>query len=213
MESEPVVCLVDDDPKILRLVSAILGECGIPVRTFATAQQFLDDYRPGTRGCLLLDIQLPGLSGTDLHERMAADDIDLPVVFLTATADVPTTVTIMKRGALDVLQKPFDADALVAAVKNALARDAANAADAARRAEVLDRAARLTPREREVMNLVVRGMANKLIARELGLSDRTVEIHRGRVMEKMRADSIAELVRMSMFMSGGPNAAKPDPEP
>ena len=206
MESQPVVCLVDDDPKILRLVSAILGECGLTVRTYDTAQGFLDDFRPGTRGCLLLDIQLPGLSGTELQGGLEARGIDVPVVFLTATADVPTTVTIMKRGALDVLQKPFDADALVAAVTNALARDAADAGERARRAEVLDRAARLTPREREVMNLVVRGMANKLIARELGLSDRTVEIHRGRVMEKMEADSVAELVRLSMLMSAQPPA-------
>lgn len=210
MEPDPVVCLVDDDPKILRLVSAILGECGIPVQTFSTAQEFVNGYRPGTRGCLLLDIQLPGLSGTELHERLSAYDIDLPVVFLTATADVPTTVTIMKRGALDVLQKPFDADALVAAVRNALARDAAAAAEAARRAEVRERAARLTPRERQVMDLVVRGLANKLVARELGLSDRTVEIHRGRVMEKMRAESIADLVRMSMLMAGDPVSSNPD---
>jgi two-component system, LuxR family, response regulator FixJ len=201
--ASPVVFVVDDDPKLLRLVAQVLGAEGFIVETYVRGSDFLDKYQADRRGCLLLDIQMPDLSGPEMQRELLARQIDLPIVFLTATADVPTTVTIMKRGAADVVQKPFDTDRLVAAVRNAIARDARVFQERQQREEVGRRLAQLTPREREVMDLVVAGCANKQIAQRLKLSEKTVEIHRGHMMKKMAAGSVAELVHQSVIAAGG----------
>lgn len=203
MQPEPLVYVVDDDPKILRLVAQILGSAGIGVRTYDSPIQFLRECEPSFRGCLLLDIQLPELDGVELQRKLRDRQVDLPIVFLTATADVPTTVQIMKAGALDVVIKPFDPDTLVRAVNNALLHDAVSAERRERNHEVHECLASLTDRERQVMDLVIQGLVNKQIAIELGLSERTVEVHRGRLMKKMRAGSVAELVRLSMIAKSG----------
>jgi two-component system, LuxR family, response regulator FixJ len=194
VERKPYVFVVDDDPKILRLVADVLEAEGWTIETYSLASAFLDRYRPESCACLLLDIQMPGLSGPQLQRELLARDIGIPIIFLTATADVPTTIEVMKRGAFDLLQKPFDPEKLVAVVRTALAREAASVEQRLQIDAVRKRLAQLTPREREVLDLVVAGKANKQIARELHLSERTVEIHRGRVMKKMEADSVANLV-------------------
>jgi two-component system response regulator FixJ len=194
LELKPVVFVVDDDPKILRLVADVLQAEGWIVETYSLASDFLERYRHEPCACLLLDIQMPGLSGPELQRELLARQIGIPIIFLTATADVPTTIEIMKRGAFDLLQKPFDPEKLVAVVRNALTREAASAEQRSRIDAIRHRLAQLTPREREVLDLVVVGKANKQIAVELKLSERTVEIHRGRVMKKMEADSVANLV-------------------
>jgi two-component system, LuxR family, response regulator FixJ len=197
--SKSFVFVVDDDVKILRLVADILEAEGWTIETFCRAGDFLNSYHPESCACLLLDIQMPGLSGPELQRELLDREIQIPIIFLTATADVPTTIEIMKRGALDLLQKPFDPEKLVAVVRNALAREAATAEDRTRMEVTRRRMAQLTPREREVMEMVVAGQANKQIARQLKLSERTVEIHRGRVMKKMEADSLANLVHQCVF--------------
>jgi two-component system response regulator FixJ len=195
---EPIVFVVDDDPKMLRIVAEVLGAESLQVQTFVRGEDFLSRYQIDQRGCLLLDIQMPGLSGPELQRELTTRNIELPVIFLTATADVPTTVDLMKRGAIDLLQKPFDVPALLASVRRAIEHDAAAFTLKLQREAIQHRLDRLTPREHEVMELVVNGRANKQIAYELKLSEKTVEIHRSRVMKKMEAESIADLVRQCM---------------
>jgi two-component system response regulator FixJ len=194
--------VVDDDPKILRLVADVLEGEGWSVETYSLANDFLNSYHPESCACLLLDIQMPGLSGPELQSELLDREIGIPIIYLTATADVPTTTKVMKRGAFDLLQKPFDPDRLIAVVRAALAREAASVQERGQLEAVRRRLAQLTPREREVLALVVAGMANKQIARELELSERTVEIHRGRVMKKMEADSLANLVHQCVVTGG-----------
>jgi FixJ family two-component response regulator len=203
MDVEPFVFVIDDDPKMLRMVADVLTAEGIRVETYACGTDFLEAYEHGRRGCLLLDLQMPGLSGTQLQRELTARKIDLPIIFLTATADVPTTVDLMKRGAVDLLQKPFEIPVLLASVRDGLARDAVAFAERVQREAVQLRLQRLTPREREVMELVVIGRANKQIAYELKLSEKTVEIHRSRVMKKMEAQSVADLVKQCLSVLGG----------
>jgi RNA polymerase sigma factor (sigma-70 family) len=204
-DARPFVFVVDDDLKILRLIADILGGEGWNIETFSRAEDFLSDFHREPCSCLLLDIQMPGLSGPDLQRELLSRDIRIPTIFLTATADVPTTIEVMKRGAVDLLQKPFDPDTLVAAVRHALSREAEAARERARVEVIRQRMAQLTPREREVLELVVSGHANKQIARELKLSERTVEVHRGRVMKKMNADSLANLVHQCMISGSAGN--------
>jgi two-component system response regulator FixJ len=200
MDVQPFVFIVDDDPKMLRIVSEVLSAEGIANQCFSRGADFLDKYQNQQRGCLLLDIQMPGLSGPQLQRELTSRQIELPVIFLTANADVPTTVELMKRGAIDVLVKPFDPPTLLAAVKNGIERDAVANTQKLQREVIQQRLERLTPREYEVMELVVKGRANKQIAYDLDLSEKTVEIHRSRVMKKMEAESVAELVRQCLFV-------------
>jgi two-component system, LuxR family, response regulator FixJ len=199
MESERFVFIVDDDPKMLRIVADVLSAEGIQNQVFSRGADFLESYKNDRRGCVLLDIQMPGLSGPELQRELSSRRIELPIIFLTANADVPTTVELMKRGAIDVLVKPFDVPTLLAAVNNAIEQDAISHADKLLLEAVEKRLDRLTPREYEVMELVVKGRANKQIAYELKLSEKTVEIHRSRVMKKMEAESIADLVRQCLL--------------
>ncbi len=196
MRAEPSVFIVDDDPSMCSALRRLLRSAGLNVETYVSAQEFLESYSAERPGCLVLDVQMPGMSGLDLQQLLAERNIHIPVIVLTGHASVPTAVTALKAGATDFLEKPFDNEVLLARVRDALALDAESRQARRERAMVEERLALLTPREREVMELMVEGKSSKLIAAELGLSARTVEIHRARIMDKMQCDSLADLVRM-----------------
>jgi len=195
---EPTVFVVDDDSAGREWLEVLLRSAGHSVSTFGSAKEFLGAYELNTPGCLVLDIRMPGMSGLELQTRLKESQAILPVIFITSHGDVPMAVEAMRAGAVDFLLKPFADQDLLQRVKHALARDAANQAALVEIKTVRGRIATLTPRETEVMQLVVQGKANKVIATDLRLSQRTVEIHRARVMEKMQADSLAQLVRMAL---------------
>lgn len=192
------VYLIDDDAAIRRLVTAVLSAQNIRVQGFESGKAFLDSYVGDQTGCLLLDVDLPEMSGVDIQQNLKERNIHLPVIFLTGVADVDTSVVVMKRGAFDLIQKPFDKDRLLAVVGQALAHDAKQSTIRKRQMQARGCYQTLNSREREVMGMVVAGMANKQIARQLDLSEKTIEVHRSRAMTKMGADSLAELVRMSL---------------
>jgi len=196
-DREAIVLVVDDDVSVREALAGLIRSAGMTVETFATAQEFLAHPRPDAPGCLVLDIALPGLSGLDLQKRMAEIHLEIPIVFITGHGDVPTSVQAMKAGALEFLTKPFSDRDLLNAIHQAIQRDRAARREGAKLRELRDRYQSLTPREREVMERVVAGLLNKQIAAELGTSVMTIKAHRGQVMHKMRADSLADLVRMS----------------
>ncbi len=196
MSPEVTVFVVDDDQAVRDSLALLVHSVGLQVETFASAGDFLDSYRPDRRGCLITDIRMPGMSGLELQERLCADGHHIPVIVLTGFGDVPTAVRALKGGAVDFLEKPFNPQALLDLVQQAIAQDAEIRAQAAHEARLAERKALLTPREQEVMELVVAGKANKVIAIDLSISERTVELHRARIMKKMQARSLAELVRM-----------------
>ena len=193
----PLVLVVDDDRSVRKSLTRLLAAAGYTVEAFASAREFL--ARPPHPGpcCLVLDVRMPGLTGIQLQEMLAATGRRMSIVFVTGHADVPTSVKAMKAGAVDLLTKPVDAPDLIAAIQRAVTKDVRDRATEARRAEIQRRVRLLTPRETEVFALVVTGMLNKLVATVLGISEKTVKVHRARVMEKMRAGSIAELVRLA----------------
>jgi FixJ family two-component response regulator len=197
MTARPVVHVVDDDESMRTSLARLLGDAGYAVMHYANAEEFLEVAGPGTTGCLLLDLRLPGASGLVLQDVLAARQCAAPVIFLTAHGDVSSSVHAMKRGAWDFLQKPVRADTLFAAVGSALARDAASRRDREELAELRALAARLTEREREVWLRVVRGQLNKQIAFDLGIVERTVKLHRAAAMQKLRAASAADFVRIA----------------
>jgi FixJ family two-component response regulator len=191
------VYLVDDEPAVRKALGRLLRSAGIEVATFGSAEEFLGALEEEAAGCALLDVAMPGLDGLALQETLARRGIDLPVLFLTGHGDIPMSVRAMKAGASDFLTKPVDGKALVAAVRRALERGRSLARARREDAEIHRRLASLTPREREVLQGVVSGRLNKQIAADLGISEKTVKVHRGRVMEKMNAPSLAELVRLA----------------
>lgn len=194
--ARPTVFIVDDDTAVRDALKFLLRSVGHPVETFASAQDFLDAYRDDRPGCLVLDIRMPGMSGLELQEKLVERRSILPIIFITGHGDVPMAVEAMQAGAMDFIQKPFRDQDLLDRINQALEKDAKNRAALGELNLIRERLASLTPREREVMDLVVHGKANKVIAGDLDLSQRTVEIHRARVMEKMQASSLAHLVRM-----------------
>ena len=196
-DANAVVFVVDDDSSIREAIKSLISLVGLRVETFETAQEFLQSKRPDVPGCVVLDVELPGLSGLDLQRELAAHGIKLPVIFITGYGDIPMSVRAMKAGALEFLTKPFRDQDLLDAIQQALQRDRAGRRHSKEIAELRERFDALTSREREVMSLVVAGLLNKQIAAELGISEVTVKIHRGRVMNKMGAQSLAELVRMT----------------
>jgi len=196
--SEPaVVFVVDDDPSMRRSLETLLRSVGLDVRPFSSAQEFMQAKRPDVPGCLVLDVRLPGMSGLSFQEELAKTGVALPVIFVTGHGDVPMTVRAMKAGAAEFLTKPFDDQVLLDAIHAAIECDRARRRDAASLAVLMARYHQLTERERQVMKLVVAGRVNKQIAADLGLSLVTVKVHRGQVMRKMLAKSVAELVRMA----------------
>jgi RNA polymerase sigma factor (sigma-70 family) len=198
MSSEATVFVVDDDQAIRNSLKWLIESVGMRVETYASADDFINDYYPGRSGCLLLDVRMPGMSGLDLQEYFIKANLHIPIIIITGHGDVPMAVRAMKSGAVDFIEKPFNDEMLLDSIRNALARDEDERGRRAERAEIAANLAQLTPREHEVMTMVTEGKANKEIAQQLGVSAKTVEAHRARVMEKMQAGSLAELVRMVM---------------
>jgi FixJ family two-component response regulator len=194
--SRPTIFVVDDDAAVRDALKLLLRSVGQPVETFASAQEFLDGYSEDRPGCLVLDIRMPGMSGLELQQKLNEKHSILPIIFITGHGDVPMAVEAMQAGAVDFIQKPFRDQDLIDRINQALEKDNNNRAALGERNDIRRRLETLTPREREVLDLVVHGKANKVIAGDLKLSQRTVEIHRARVMEKMQASSLAHLVRM-----------------
>jgi FixJ family two-component response regulator len=198
VSEKPIVHVVDDDDSLRKAVMRLLRAAGYDVRAYASAGEFaLANRENHARGCVLLDVRMPGPSGLDLQEALAREDEPLPVIFLTAHGDVPTTVRAMKTGAVDFLTKPIKRDVLLSAIRTALARDLRSHTSREQLRDLRARFAKLTPREQEVFDLVVAGRLNKQIAAELGMAERTVKAHRGQVMAKMQATSLADLVRLA----------------
>lgn len=193
----PVVFVVDDDPSVRKSLTRLLTAAGYGVEAFSSAREFLEREEHGGPGCVVLDVRMPGLTGLELQAALGGAARRIPIVFVTGHGDVSMSVTAMKGGAVDFLTKPFDAEDLLAAIERAVARDVRETADEARATEARARVRMLTPREAQVFALVVTGMLNKQIASELGIAEKTVKVHRARVMEKMQAGSVAELVRLA----------------
>jgi FixJ family two-component response regulator len=196
-ESSPVVFVIDDDASMRSAISRLLRAVGIDVQTFSAAQEFLSGELADVPGCLVLDVRLPGLSGLDLQKEMVARGIHYPIIFVTGHGDIPMSVQAMKAGAVEFLTKPFRDQDLLDAITQAIARAGTARSQRAELDELHKRFDLLTPRETEVMTLVVAGMLNKQIAVSLRASEKTIKVHRGQVMRKMQADSLASLVRMS----------------
>jgi len=192
-----VIFVVDDDASMRDAISRLLNAVGLTVQTFASARAFLNRRLPEVPGCLVLDVRLPGLSGLDLQYEMVERGIHIPVVFITGHGDIPMSVQAMKAGAVEFLTKPFRDQDLLDAVRSGIQLDRKEREERAELAELRDCVGQLTQREQEVMSLVVSGLLNKQIALQLGTSEKTIKIHRSQVMRKMRASSLADLVRMS----------------
>ena len=200
--SKPFIYVVDDDDTFRKSLQWLLESVGLAVKTFATAAEFIEGYVPGSPGCLVLDIRMPGMSGLQLQDQLADRGIGMPVIFLTGHGDVPMAVAAVKKGALDFIQKPYNDQQLLDLVNSALKLDAEMREQEARSQQIAGLVASMTPREREVMDAVVSGKSNKVIAEELGVTIKTVEAHRARVMEKMGAESLAHLVHLVMAARG-----------
>jgi FixJ family two-component response regulator len=205
MQVQPAtIFVVDDDEGVRNSLRFLLKSVGLATRTLSSASEFLTSYNPQQPGCLVLDVRMPGMSGLELQQQLNLRGAPIPVIFITGHGDVPMAVEAMQHGAFDFLQKPFRDQDLIDRIQRALEHDAHNRASLAQHDRIRQRMATLTPREREVLALMTRGKANKIMAAELGVSQRTIEIHRARVMEKSGAESLAQLVRMMMDLEAQP---------
>jgi two-component system response regulator FixJ len=201
-ESEPTVFVVDDDPAMRQSLRWLLQSVGLAVEAFPSAEAFLDAADSTRPGCLVLDVRMPGMSGLHLQDELKARGVTLPIIVVTGYAEVPTAVRALKGGATDFIEKPFSDQLLVDSVRNAIALDQQARALGAERAEIVGRLALLSGREREVMERVTEGKANKVIAIELGIGEKTVEVHRASVMRKLQVDSVAALIRLVLVSRG-----------
>lgn len=195
-EKSPTIFIVDDDPAVLTGLSRLLRSAGLTVDCFGSPQEFLDQHDPEAPGCLVLDIAMPGFNGLELQEALTTRGSAIPIIFLTGYGTVPDSVKAMKGGALDFLSKPVDEEDLLAAIRVAIEKDGLARQNRAEIDEIQERLSTLTPREREVLTHVVSGQLNKQIAFDLGTVEKTIKVHRARVMEKMKASSLAELVHL-----------------
>jgi FixJ family two-component response regulator len=194
---QATVYVVDDDPSVRAGLARLLKSVGLPAKTFASALEFLEQAVAGEPGCVIVDLRLPAMSGLELQEQLHARNLDLPVIFLTAFGTVPASVRALKRGALDFLEKPVDDQVLLDAVSQALEWDRENRLKQAEVKAIQDRLTSLTPREYEVLTLIITGMLNKQVAYELGTTEKTIKVHRARILEKMNCESLAQLVRLA----------------
>src|SRR5215470_17933390 len=195
--AKPIVFVVDDDISVRESLELLIQNEGFRPKTFASAQEFLDCPRTLVPNCMLLDISLPGMNGLDLQKRIAIERTEMPIIFITGSGDISKSVQAMKAGAIEFLTKPFNDEVLLTAIRQALERSRVALAQETEMKELRDRYASLTPREREVMALVVSGLLNKQVGGELGISEKTVKAHRGQMMQKMKANSVADLVKMA----------------
>jgi FixJ family two-component response regulator len=205
----PTVFLVDDDPSVRRGLARLVGVSGFVTESFDSASDFLAAERFGNPGCIVLDVQMPEMTGLELQDALERVGCTLPIIFLSAHGDVPITASVMKKGAVDFLTKPVDCDDLISAIKRAIATDTAKRLERDEVAALAERLSALTPREHEVMTYVISGILNKQIAAELGISEDTIKIHRGRVMQKLNIVSVAELVRLCEKAGIAPASVKP----
>jgi FixJ family two-component response regulator len=196
MTRQPTVFVVDDDPAVRRFLRGLIAAVDLHVEACGSAQEFLDAYEPGAPGCLVLDIRMPGMSGLELQRELVRRGIALPIIILTGHGNVPVAVHAMKAGAVDFIEKPFNNELLLDRVQGAVAQSVRACGDRAKQREISGRLELLTPRERQVLDRVVAGKINKRIADELNISKKTVEIHRSNMMAKMRAKSLADLVKI-----------------
>ena len=206
--ASPIVFVVDDDVSVRESLELLIQNEGWQAETFASAQEFLDHPRVAIPSCLVLDVSLPGLNGLDLQQQIACERNALPIIFITGYGDVPKTVQAMKAGAVEFLTKPFNDEVLLTAIQQALERSRLALAQEAEMQELRNCYASLTPREREVMALVVSGLLNKQVGAELGISEITVKAHRGQVMQKMKANSVADLVKMAARLHSSAGTAR-----
>ncbi len=202
MGGEPTVFIVDDDLEVREALQLLLQSVGLRVELHASAQAYLERFEPQRPGCLVLDVRMPGMSGLELQARLSAETLHPPVVVITGHGDVPMAVRAVQAGAVDFIEKPFRDQELLDSVHRALEQDAKQRGEATRIADIREHIARLSPREREVLEGVVAGKRNKVIAAELGVTQSTVEVHRARVMEKMEADTLSDLMRMVIALEG-----------
>ena len=202
MSLEAIIHIVDDDPAIRDSLSLLLKSAGFESRTYASAEDFLSSYKASRPGCLLLDIRMPGMNGLDLQEELASRRINTPVIIMTGDGDVPAAVRAMKAGSLDFIEKPFDPQFLLDLVKIGLAKDVKQRKRRKKDEEISSRLAALSSREREILDLLAAGEPNKMIARKLDISPRTVELHRSHIMRKLHAHSLSDLVRLSLIANG-----------
>ncbi|CAK0773051.1 Transcriptional regulatory protein FixJ [Gammaproteobacteria bacterium] len=214
MSQQPTVFVVDDDPAVRDSLRLLLESVGLVAETFSSAHQFLDATEPEQSGCVLLDIRMPGMSGLELQRRLVARGITLPVIIITGHGDVTTAVQAMKTGAVDFLEKPFNDQVLLDRIHDAINRDTQARRARAEQDEVGRHLATLSPREVEVLDLIIAGKANKVIALDLGISEKTVEAHRARTMDKMQVRSTADLVRtVLLYRTSRPTADSPPDTP
>jgi FixJ family two-component response regulator len=207
-EPESIVFVVDDDPSVRSAIKRLIGSMGLQVELFGSAQEFLASKLPNVPSCLVLDIRLPGISGLALQRQLAEANVQIPIIFITAHSDVPMTVRAMKAGAVEFLTKPFGDQDLLDAIHLALERDRGRRRQEAELTALRERFELLSPREREVVAMVVSGMLNKQIAAQIGSAENTIKVHRSRAMEKMQANSLADLVKMIQTLQASPSKSQ-----
>lgn len=202
MGTNPIVHIVDDDGAVRNALSLLMEAEGLQARAYASAEEFLEQLNPTSKGCVLLDVRMPGISGLELQQLLKRKHVFFPVIIMTGYADVPMAVQSMKEGAIDFIEKPFDNDRLLQQVQACLQKCEQAQSEQVQHQEAAEKIGRLTRRERQVMELLVQGHQNRVIAENLGISPRTVEIHRARVMEKLEAQSLSDVVRIALTSSG-----------